>query len=100
MQHFTTRSFSNCPGLICRLSHCIETMAKREYERVLTILLKTDDENQPLGDELELLRLFLESADFGTLRSQCDDLLLEGKRVKVHLRSTEGSPEYEIETEG
>ena len=82
------------------LSHCIETMAKREYERVLTILLKTDDENQLLEDELELLRLFLESADFGTLRSQCDDLLLEGKRVKVHLRSTEGSPEYEIETEG
>ena len=82
------------------LSHCIETVAKREYERVLIILLKTNDENHPLQDELELLRLFLESADFGALRSQCDDLLLAGKRVKVHLRSTGGLPEYQIGTEG
>ncbi len=82
------------------LSHCIETVAKREYERVLSALLKTNDENQPLEDELELLRLFLESADFGALRGRCDDLLLAGKSVKVRLRSTEGLPEYEIETEG
>lgn len=81
------------------LSHCIETVAKAQYERVLAILLRADDVDRSLEKELELLRLFLESADFGTLRSRCDDFLLAGKRVRVHLTSTEGVPEYDIETE-
>jgi hypothetical protein len=36
------------------LSHCIETVAKREYERVLSLLLKGCNEDKPLEDELEL----------------------------------------------
>ncbi len=82
------------------LSHCIETVAKNEYERVLAILLRAREEDRELEDTLELLRLFLESADFGSLRGACDDLLLSGRRVRVRLRSTEGVPEYEIVTEG
>ncbi|OPY62839.1 MAG: hypothetical protein A4E57_03887 [Syntrophorhabdaceae bacterium PtaU1.Bin034] len=81
------------------LSHCIETVAKREYERVLSLLLKRHDEDKELEDELELLRLFLESADFGSLRNRCDKALLAGKRVSVRLRSTGGAPEYDIEIE-
>ena len=44
------------------LTHCIETTAKREYERVLGQLLKGKEEDSQLAEELELLRIFLESA--------------------------------------
>jgi hypothetical protein len=80
------------------LDHCIETVAKNEYERVLAILLKGCEDRQ-LEDQLELLRLFLESADFGSLRSRCEDLLIAGKRVTVTLRSTEQDPACDIESE-
>ncbi len=80
------------------LAHCIETVAKNEYERVLGILLKGREDEQ-LEDELELLRAFLESADFNLLRSRCDDLLLTGRGVSVTLRSTEQDPGYAIEIE-
>ncbi len=79
------------------LSHCIETMAKKEYERVLGQLLKLMEEDSRLAGELELLRIFLESADFGQLRSRCDDFLTAGKRVEVRLRSPDSAPGYEIE---
>jgi hypothetical protein len=82
--------------LVPSLSHCIETVAKREYERVLSILLRGELEDCRLEGELELLRLFLESADFGELRSRCEDLLLDGRDVEVRLRSTDGLPEYEV----
>jgi hypothetical protein len=79
------------------LAGCIETVAKREYERVLSILLKEDREDGQLEKELELLRVFLESADFGRLRSLSEDILLDGRRVEFILRSTDTPPGYEIE---
>ena len=78
------------------LSHCIETVAKREYERVLSMLLKGDREDGQLEEELELLRLFLESADFGQLRSLSEELLIDGRRVEFILKSTESPPGYEV----
>jgi len=79
------------------LSHCIETVAKREYERVLSILLKGDREDRQLEEELELLRLFLESADFGQLRGLSEDALLAGRRVEFILKSIDSLPGYEVE---
>jgi hypothetical protein len=79
------------------LSHCIEAVAKREYERVLSLLLKGKQEDQQLAEELELLRLFLESADFVQLRSRCEEFLLAGKCVSVRLKSTSTPPKYEVE---
>ena len=78
------------------LSNCIETVAKREYERVLSILLKGDQEDRQLEEELELLRLFLESADFSQLRSLSEDLLLDGRCVEFILKSTDSPPGYEV----
>jgi hypothetical protein len=51
------------------LSSCIETLSKREYEQTLNLLLKKGSVDEELGERLEVLRLFLESADFGHLRS-------------------------------
>jgi hypothetical protein len=79
------------------LSHCIETVAKREYERALKLLLSEEQEDMQLEQKLELLRLFLESADFSQLRSRCHKFLVEGKRVTFTLSSTNGAPEYDIE---
>lgn len=79
------------------LSHCIETVAKREYERVLSLLLKGKEEDPWLAEALELLRVFLESADFGQLRSLCDEFLLAGKHVTVRLKSINVAPKYEVE---
>lgn len=81
------------------LSHCIETVAKREYEKVLSLLLSGKQEDTLL-DELELLRLFLESADFRQLRSRCEESLLAGKEIEIVLKSTHGVPAYEIEMRG
>jgi len=78
------------------LSHCIETVAKREYERVLSILLKRDQEDTRLAEELELLRLFLESADFGRLRGLSEDLLIDGRNVEFTLKSIDSPPGYEV----
>ena len=80
------------------LSHCIETVAKKEYERVLSLLLRGKQEEN-LGEELELLRLFLEWADFNRLRSLSEERLLDGKRVEFILKSTNRVPGYEIEIE-
>jgi hypothetical protein len=81
------------------LTHCIETVAKREYERVLGLLLRDKKEDPRLADELELLRLFLESADFGLLRSCCEECLIAGRPGRVILRSTGGIPDWNIETD-
>lgn len=77
--------------------HCIETVANREYERVLSLLLRGKEEDSRLAEELELLRIFLESADFGPLRSRCDEFLLADRRVVVTIRSADQSPGYEVE---
>jgi hypothetical protein len=78
------------------LSHCVETVAKKEYEKVLGLLLGGKREDRLL-DELELLRLFLESADLRQLRSRCDELLLAGRQIEFILRSSDGVPPYETE---
>ena len=78
------------------LSHCIETVAKRKYEKVLSQILGGKQEDSLL-DELELLRLFLESADLRHLRSRCEESLLAGKRVEVILKSAQAVIPFEVE---
>jgi hypothetical protein len=78
-------------------AHCVETIAKKEYERVLSLLMKSNQADSQLDDRLELLRFFLESADFGNLRSRCDEFLIAGRRVVVRLKSISEIPAYEIE---
>lgn len=79
------------------ISHCIETVAKRQYNKVLNRLLKGEEEDEQLLEELELLRLFLETGDFRKLRGVSEEFLRNGRRVEFVLRSTNGAPGYEIE---
>lgn len=81
------------------LSSCIETLSKEEYERTLNLLLKRGVVDGELGERLEVLRLFLESTDFGHLRSQYEGLLTEGKRVTFLIYPEEGKVSYNLVVE-
>lgn len=69
--------------LVPDLSHCIETVAKRRYREALGKLLAApEDSDRELRDELELLRTFLETADFARLRQESERHLVDGEDVK------------------
>jgi hypothetical protein len=72
----------------------VETKAKRQYDQILSELLKREEEE--LTEKFEILRLFLESTDFSELRNKYEKHLLEGKRVKFILYSEKGKPKYEM----
>ena len=76
------------------LSSCIETLAKREYKKALSTILKAGTENEELLERMEVLRLFLESTDFGALRSRYEKYLEEGKKVKFRISCTKGKVNY------
>jgi hypothetical protein len=78
------------------LSSCIETLAKREYEKALNTILRTGTEDKELSQKLETLRLFLESTDFGDLRSRYEKHLEEGKKIKFKIYSIKGKVTYEL----
>jgi hypothetical protein len=62
------------------LSRCIETVAREEFRRgVQTLAAGEGDER--LAQRSEILRLFLESADFMELRRRSEPHLLDGRRV-------------------
>ena len=68
--------------LIPDLSHCIETVARREHTVVMKQLLASGQRNKELEDELKILRVFLETANFMKLRAESEKKLMEGKKVK------------------
>jgi hypothetical protein len=82
------------------LSSCIEALSKKEYERILNLLLKKGPVNEELGERLEVLRLFLESTDFGRLRGQYESYLAEGKEVTFQIYSEEGEVSYQLIVQG
>ena len=64
------------------ISHCIETVAKREYWKNVNNYLKKRKEDKRLEGKIELLRSFLETADFANLRRQSEEHILHGKQVQ------------------
>jgi len=89
-----------CIELKPSLSSCIETLSKKEYEQTLSLLLREGHAEEELGERLEGLRLFLESADFGYLRSQYEGYLKEGRKIKFLIYSKEGGMSYKWIVEG
>ncbi len=88
-----------CIELRPNLSNCIEALSKQEYERTLNLLLKKEPVDEELGARLETLRLFLESTDFGRLRSQYERHLVEGKKVTFLIDLEEGKVSYKLTVE-
>lgn len=82
--------------LIPNLSHCIETVAKREHTGLVQKLLASGEDNKELQEKLEILRLFLETTDFKKLRAESERQLMEGRKVQFVVYLEKGMPKYEM----
>lgn len=85
--------------LIPTVYHCIETIAKREYWRSVDEYLKKGKEDKRLEEKIELLRSFLETADFAVLRRESEKHLMNGKHVKFTFCIRNGKPVHEMTVE-
>lgn len=74
------------------LSQCIQTVAKREYWRSVGEYLKAKTGDKELEERIELLKYFLETADFKALRSQSERYMTEGKRITFTVFIMDGKP--------
>jgi len=86
----------DCVELFPSLSHCIETTAREEFWNSVNQYMESGQGDKKLEEKIELLRAFLESADFKKLRSQSERYLVEGKKVKFVICWKEGKPSYEM----
>ena len=75
---------------------CVETQAKRQYNQLLRQLLEKDAGTE-LAEKVEILRLFLESADFNKLRAESEKHLLAGRKVKFLVHRERGQLKYRME---
>ncbi len=79
------------------LSHCIQTLAKNEYDRIMGQLLETDSEKPDLGERLEVLKEFLESTDFNKLRAEYEPHVVRGKKVTFTLYTHANTTKHRME---
>ena len=70
--------------LLPDLSHCVQTRAKQEYAATMSRII-SGDEPPGLQPRLELLKAFLEEADFSRLRRESEAHLTKGCKVKFVL---------------
>lgn len=82
--------------LLPDLSHCVETRAKQEYAAIMSRIL-SGEELPGLEKRLELLKAFLETADFGRLRRESEEHMIRGKRVKFVLSGSVGGDEWSVQ---
>lgn len=85
-----------CIELFPDLSHCIETVAKQEFWNLAHSYMESEQQDKELKNKIELLKAFLESMDFGKLRSESEQYLIQGKKVKFVICWKEDKPFYEM----
>jgi hypothetical protein len=79
------------------LSSCIETVARREYNNVTRTLLTAISRDETIGEKAEVLRLFLETADFRKLRAESEKYLLNCAKVKFVVSLENEQLRYEMQ---
>jgi len=82
--------------LVPDLSHCIETVAKREHDSLVKSYFQAGRGDAEFEEKVELLRSFLESADFKKLRRESEGYLLNGENIKFILYKEEGQTRYRL----
>ena len=82
--------------LVPDLSHCIETVAKREHDNLVKSYFQAGKGDAEFEEKVELLRSFLESADFKKLRRESEGHLLKGENIKFILHKEEGEARYRM----
>ena len=83
--------------LVPDLSHCIETVAKKEYQKTVERLLNTVETSNELEEKAEILRLFLQAANFKKLRTESEKYFASGRKVKFVVYLQNGTPRYNIQ---
>ena len=83
--------------LIPDLSHCIETVTRREHAETVRQLLGEGKEHKHLEEKIELLEAFRETADFGALRRESEKHLIEGRQVKFVVHLEGNTPVYDMQ---
>ena len=78
------------------LSHCIETVAKREYQEIVQRLLSAEQVSDILVEKAEIMRLFLQVTDFRKLRAQSEAHLLRGRSVSFVVYLEGGVVKYNM----
>ena len=82
--------------LIPDLSHCIETVARREHDRLVRDYFRAGEGDAEFEEKVELIRSFLQSADFRKLRRESEGYLLKGENIKFILYREEGKTKYRL----
>jgi hypothetical protein len=80
--------------LFPNLSHCIESATRKEFWDSVRQYMGSLQTDKKLEERIELLRAFLESADFKKLRSESEKHLIEGKKVKFVICWKKAEPSY------
>jgi hypothetical protein len=71
------------------LEHCVQTRARQEYGAAMSRIMAGDG-SKDLEQRVELLKAFLEEADFGRLRRESEAHLAQGRKVKFILDGSGG----------
>ena len=82
--------------LVPDLSHCIETVARKEYENLARSYLQAGKGDSDFEEKVELIRTFLESADFRKLRKRSEQYLLNGQNVKFVVYRKSGKTKFNM----
>jgi hypothetical protein len=82
--------------LVPDLSHCVETAAKREYQELIRSYFQAGKGDSEFEEKIELLRTFLETADFRELRKESEAYLVKGQKVKFILYREGGEVKYRL----
>jgi len=84
-------------ALVPDIDHCIETVAKQKYAEIVRQLLASGEHSPELLEIVELLKNFLETADFKKLRMESERHLIDGKHVKFVVYTEGGFPKYKMQ---
>jgi uncharacterized protein YerC len=82
--------------LVPDLEHCVETLARKKHAELTQILLENEVGDAEMEEKLEVVRLFLETADFRKLRAESEKHLAEGKIVRFTIYLEDGIAKYEM----
>jgi hypothetical protein len=82
--------------LVPDLEHCVQTKARQEYAAAMSKVM-SGDSSPVLEPRLELLKAFLEEADFSRLRRESEEHLTQGRKVKFVLSGSAGPGKWSVE---
>lgn len=71
--------------LVPDVSHCIEAVARSEYQKCVAASLRPEPQDPAVGIRLQILKGFLEQADFPRLRRESEPLIRASRPVRFRV---------------